>query len=1168
MYEDMQHPWMAILQTDQNGGPNFVTHLLHNLTWLGLPDFHSLAAQFALDLVQKVLPQCTSLQTLSLRRNQSKHEPIDPHDYVSTLPLMIATFVPRTVTTLELRTSSLCLNELISVLTSHGSSIKHVGIDFGAWVQQYAKQKMPYQELEEEDIKMVARKAARKERFEAYEEAHKEISQTDNKWWLPRSLVDKHVTDQKRKSFDKPKHAFERDFYCINKRPDAPLGLMRENRNDNPDDILAKKDESVKKSHRIEYIEVKTLPELLNSLFSIEIAVPGIKLFALWPEWQEESTDPIDPLALLQQSKGKSLSSTTVQPGVYPWLNHTFHWRPVFDWDAFVKLEYRDGEDFLSTSYNALQEQLSLDPSHSRYDDLLIEITNHFQHLKHAGIPVHLLIGRRHSDASSLYWGWPYDETAWSQWLNTPFDASLRTIAPIVDTLTVMYDLRNPLDEDRLRTIDELSPQDGKVMLNTCPRPVCPWTEISQQCPFQRQWYHSEMKNQKMANKYNLKTPESLPRLAPHTKSLPPTGKYVQASLYTTPLEDSLHDLARIAAFQREAVGWQRFWSTYAPQLTDLSELHIRMPGHLDSVRSVSLAQSLVFSKSWSMVAYADECADVQAMRDVKDGEAKRWPAGLFVRRSWFLQHNVIERGSFGDEEANIEQREKLELNKAINKAADASRLEQEREPVLKEKSGDLVKLQPILDAEDADMERKLVGIYGRKLRLVAQHTWRRQIQDYVDELSDTIGALEPGGDVGSATSARNILRQTQVRLKNRLQRFRLSAIWRRDGNMRNGVGLVAYTRDYGAEETKNRERSNKREIVTELDVTQTPGQMDDWDPYATSLPSGRLTPGDFEAQTVAQTGGENEHDSVSAQVQDLLEVLQTHGRRTYNEEEDASAQVEHLLGELRTHATPVHTESVTRIHQTIEIDSVASSLCIPRKQASRVEESMEFQVTTNVENHAQSAADRQSAPSPINMRIPMRKDTPSPKTTPPKERNRSKEFTSSKRAAPVTEPTPLKQPTPPKQTAPLRVPSPSKEPTQSNKLTRNKAPEQQEESVPLKKKLPSQKQLSPSTNPVTSEQTYPPASSPSPHPTKKSAPRKRKDPVIVDDIPDLNSGRKLRSSRSVTPAKSYKEETDEEDVTRERNKGRRKKRTADTEWEEETIPKKRGRKKKGKGRE
>jgi hypothetical protein len=149
---------------------------------------------------------------------------------------------------------------------------------------------------------------------------------------------------------------------------------------------------------------------------------------------------------------------------------------------------------------------------------------------------VHLLIGRRHTDTSTLYWGWPHDATLWSQWLSKPFDAALLPIAQIIDTLTIAYDLRNPLGQDRLQIIESL--QENHIT-NGRPQIAEDKTKIplAQQYPF---------------------------KLANGTAALPPTGTYAQDVFHEYDDSDSddentpLHNLSRHAAFKRVAVGWQR----------------------------------------------------------------------------------------------------------------------------------------------------------------------------------------------------------------------------------------------------------------------------------------------------------------------------------------------------------------------------------------------------------------------------------------------------------------------------------------------------------------------------------------------------------------------------------------------------------------------------------
>lgn len=121
--------------------------------------------------------------------------------------------------------------------------------------------------------------------------------------------------------------------------------------------------------------------------------------------------------------------------------------------------------------YEAAKKQFGLESS---ANDIVNKIAGQFQLLKQAGNPLHILIGRRPLDTSSLYWGWPYNENTWSQWLDALLElhAGLHNIAPLIDTLSIMYDLRTPLDEHRLDTIKSLSPSTKPLVKATCPRPV------------------------------------------------------------------------------------------------------------------------------------------------------------------------------------------------------------------------------------------------------------------------------------------------------------------------------------------------------------------------------------------------------------------------------------------------------------------------------------------------------------------------------------------------------------------------------------------------------------------------------------------------------------------------------------------------------------------------
>ena len=457
------------------------------------------------------------------------------------------------------------------------------------------------------------------------------------------------------------------------------------------------------------------------------------------PEWQVKSTDLVHPFALIQKlpfNDGHVQQGTRHTPvevslveDVYAWLNKTFKWRPVFDWDWFVTPNYNSLDNDLDYAFDQLREQWGFkvdSPASVRgvqYDRLVLQVAKQFRYMRQSGIPVHLRLGSRGPDTSSLYWGWPYDKTAWERWIESPFDASLRSVANHVDTLSVLYDLRNPLDDERLEEIEEQQPYDQPAA--RCPRVICPWKNKNN-CPFVKQWPQtSSPTSQKMANKMRLKIAEPLVWLASNTLSVPIAGEYVNE--YTSDDSDTedfmstrtLHQLARRAAYEREAVGWQRFWSEYAPRLTNLSELHVRMPRCFDKIGSMRLGRLINPNAGWKMAAFADEQQDTQTREDVvphrgndsssykREAEPKIWPAGRFVRRSWVRmapppdftakqggrssgnarsprQGSVANTSGTGDlSEEDIEKREQEELDKAIARAREAALGEQELEETL-----------------------------------------------------------------------------------------------------------------------------------------------------------------------------------------------------------------------------------------------------------------------------------------------------------------------------------------------------------------------------------------------------------------------------------------------------------------------------------------------------
>jgi hypothetical protein len=434
-----QHSGSAILQSQKPGRDDAISRLLSRLKWLGLSGISKHAELSALHAVQSILSCCTGLRTISIRQKHHA-EPKDfqnTQDYVYRLTHTIAQHAPQTVTTLELRPSPPFPSHLINILKSQESSIKYIGIDLGAWIQRYT-QKLTADDLEETEIKKSAEAIARKCRFEAYEANHHECLKAGSNSWLPESRFDQDEPGQNESYSSSAKHAFEHVFFCDDR---APNSVLHSTRLESPREWrcpLNVSDHQANLARYHEPMKATTLPAMLNNLHQTGIAHKDFRLFALEPEWQMKSSDPIPPFALLQHISSTGppeiplvdrTASNAMTAEVYKWLKLTFNWCPIFDWDWFIKPDYENLHSSLNSAYGKLKRQRGLDATYSQFsqdNELVADIAKEFVLLKDASIPLHLLIGHRSPGRSSLYWGWPYDATTWSQWLSTPFDASCR----------------------------------------------------------------------------------------------------------------------------------------------------------------------------------------------------------------------------------------------------------------------------------------------------------------------------------------------------------------------------------------------------------------------------------------------------------------------------------------------------------------------------------------------------------------------------------------------------------------------------------------------------------------------------------------------------------------------------------------------------------------------
>lgn len=842
--------------------------LLPRLSWLGIT-----ASQFATYVpphadIEEILSLCKRLRTILIRG--SHHDETADHVNDLLFPLQVAKMCPNTVTRLELRMYYPLLEQLVLGSKSAGFSIKHIGIDFGAWVQVFHQPHMTGQA--EAAAANAGKAAAQNDRFEAHERLHNETFAAGTKWYLPESELhvesppnDTHFTTSQNDkslwsgSFSGPQNGFERDFYSsggssLSIRPPTTVRELEESCNSTPGI------EPTRLFDRIIQAQTMTLPAMLNDLHDTAKEHPEIILFALQPEWQKRSTDPVHPLALVQAHRSNGVTGrASIRSNVYAWLGKTFRWRPVFDWDWFVnpdpnntKSDLPEQYEHLRTFWNGYRELID--------DPIIDEIARNFQMMRDAGIPLHLLIGRRDSNGSSLYWGWPYKPTAWREWLDSPFEANMELIAPLIDTLTVSYDLRNPLDEDYSEGIDARDTGSDERGNAVCPRPVCPWKNTDRACPFGCQnkppsptRSFTPSNTQKMANKKPISPGNRYKnKLASQVPGNPPSGEYAQ----DWPVEEedpedgdansSLHAKIRHAALNREAVGWQRFWSVYAPQLTNLSELRVRMPHCFDKIGSVRLANLFMSESHWHMVPYADERQHMQTLPDVSafwnndaddDSdesfacvlEPKVWPAGRFVRRTWVRlppqqTSSSVEGGkrlyrmedeahphthyNNGDNEAEIEAREHEELERAIDRADAAATAVQEKENELKSQQQ---YPEPTSDPENNDIEAHLQGLYGRRIRRIAKEAWRKQLHDYMDELRNSLEPMSPHASIEDR-KVRNLMFRTLGAWNQRSRSaFRAADIFAyrgEDSEFRNGIGLKRHKLDYTKQESRERNGS------------------------------------------------------------------------------------------------------------------------------------------------------------------------------------------------------------------------------------------------------------------------------------------------------------------------------------------------------------------------
>ncbi|KAH8704584.1 hypothetical protein GQ44DRAFT_777949 [Phaeosphaeriaceae sp. PMI808] len=756
--------WPSLFQHKLLENEEEVRALLAKLTWLSIPDLRK--GYNPQHPARGVLPHCTSLKSLCIRGEDSEFMPMNNnnHKFVCGMIHGIVKYTPCRVTTIELRLVFPFIDRLADTLKKHKSTIKRIGLDLGTWIQAFYQTTQPHSDRL--DLKIRAISAAYKDYSEAYDEEHNKLVSSDSKWWLPKSFITDTADNKLTADLDCP--------------------LDERGHNTNLEEYL----------HSWEFM---TLPSMLNKFREISETRTDITLFALTREHQQNSTRLLHPFALLQRASPKD---STVQAETYVWLNRYLKWRPILDWDWFVRPDLQNTDKSLEDNYRQMKSQWSSTSTAHRppANEVSTELINQIKLMKNAGIPIHILIGRRPRSTSSLYWGWPHNSASWARLLQKPFDVGLGTIAPLIDTLTIAYDLRNPLDPERLQVIDMQQPYEG------------PRSSRSQAKPGTSMSYGSTvfLETQKMANKATLKPKQYYP-LAPivpldvlqvgtYADTCPSDDDSNTASLNSSA---TMHQIATRAAYLREAVSWQRFWGEYASKLTSLSELNVRMPQCFDEVGSVRLARLLNRNKGWTMVVFADERQRVQGEDESGEGGEVLHSAGRFVRRKWICMNppsdcednEVIAREVAGnrgarlhtlddDKDETILQNDQQALSDAIKVAQKAANREKSRERELLQKDGfedehvSMVhtKASPNTQAIESRLEQ-------RKLNCL-EYYWREQVRAYIVELRywecDSDANIQAKTSVHDASghqtaTIRNLIKSTRKNLEHRLRRSNFS---------------------------------------------------------------------------------------------------------------------------------------------------------------------------------------------------------------------------------------------------------------------------------------------------------------------------------------------------------------------------------------------------------
>jgi len=368
------------------------SRLCMKLKWLAVRDWRLKPDS---EHVCRLIQRCTSLTTLSIRghydRDYTSIELPSIHDHVCVFVGGVINTVPNTVKTIELRLSLSFIRFFLEQLHKHKPSVERVGIDLGAWMHVYPLRNQA-RTLKDSDVRNKAVAVARQKRFDVYAEEHDKAMPKGSIWHLPDKESSVENDDYRNDQIYRNK---QRNVYrdisgtVVQINPEVPARASKQGGTSSqfalrgiegydffgeqpridgePQCPLAHctHDEIAR---CLDDTAVDTLPKMLKKLHlarcvgedldadrkhetivaeggkephGFRVSRRGAKLFALDPEQEERSYDPIHPLTAFQLSSSTELKSGVILSDwqiadpvlLYAWLERTFKWRPVLDWD-------------------------------------------------------------------------------------------------------------------------------------------------------------------------------------------------------------------------------------------------------------------------------------------------------------------------------------------------------------------------------------------------------------------------------------------------------------------------------------------------------------------------------------------------------------------------------------------------------------------------------------------------------------------------------------------------------------------------------------------------------------------------------------------------------------------------------------------------------------------